>query len=238
MKRVDPNAKPAAQTFEVASVKRVSGQLNNNSSMRMDPGRLTITNAGLKSLLRRAYDVLPYQITGPDWLDTETYDITATLPASATSDEFMAMMQNLLAERFKVKVHRESREMAVYAMVQEKGGHKMRIAQFGQSRLSMQNDKFEAMAIPMRNLANFLTQQMGRPVLDMTGLKGYFSFTMTYARDEAPAAPGTDGTPTAAPVGPSLERALREQVGLRLEARRAPVEFLVVDSAEKVPTEN
>jgi uncharacterized protein (TIGR03435 family) len=89
----------------------------------------------------------------------------------------------------------------------------------------------------MRNLTEVLSRMMDRPVLDATGLKGYYSFKLDFTPDEAPPVPGA-GPAAESPIGPALERALREQAGLRLESRRAPIDMLVIDSAEKEPVEN
>jgi uncharacterized protein (TIGR03435 family) len=121
--------------------------------------------------------------------------------------------------------------------VVDKGGHKMKEVEFGRSSTSMSKGSMEGVAIPMRNVAEALSRQMSRPVLDMTGLKGFYSFTMTFAPEEAPAAP-VDGVIPESSVGPSLARALQDQLGLKLEPRRAPVDMLVVDHAERVPVEN
>ncbi|MEO8597067.1 MAG: TIGR03435 family protein [Candidatus Solibacter sp.] len=238
LKRVTANATPGPRTFEVASVKHAETQGQSySSSMKLDPGRVTMTNVSLTKMLIEAYQVKAYQISGPDWLASELYNVTASMAAGATRDEVLIMMQNLLADRFKVTLHREMKEMTVYALVLDKGGHKMKESQFGKSSTSLSNGTLGADAVPMRNVAVVLSRLMDRPVLDMTDLKGFYSFNLTFTPDEAPAAPGT-GVVAESPVGPSLERAVREQLGLRLEGRRAPVEMLVIDRAEKMPTEN
>jgi len=239
LKRVIPGAKSALTHFDVASVKRATpppGEAG-NSSMQLAPGRVNMTNVRLKKLIYEAYQVKDYQISGPDWLGSEIYNITATIPNGATRDDMLVMLQNLLAERFKVALHREPKEMPVYALLVDKAGHKLKEVEFGRSSTSLSKGSMEAVAIPMRNLAEALSRQMARPVLDMTGLKGFYSFTMTFAPDEAPAAPGAEAISESA-VGPSIARALQDQLGLRLDARRAPVDMLIVDHAEKVPVEN
>jgi uncharacterized protein (TIGR03435 family) len=127
--------------------------------------------------------------------------------------------------------------MPVYALSIDKGGMKMTEVAFGRSSTSMSKGKLQAVAVPVRNLAEVLSRQMARPVLDMTGLKGFYSFTLNFEPEEAPAPP-TGGVIPESPVGPSLARAVQDQLGLKLEARRAPVDMLIVDHAEKVPVEN
>ena len=241
LKRVSerPNAGP--RSFDVASVKRSPPPTGTgiNSSMKLDPGRLTCTNVSLKKLIYESYGVKDYQISGPDWLGTEIYDIAATLPPGTTGDDVMLMIQNLLAERFKVTLHRDTKEFPVYALVVGKNGSKLQEVEFGRGSTSGMPGKLTATRIAMRNLTEFLSRQTGRPVLDMTGLKGFYSFTLNYAPDEAPSAPIPGAPPLPeSTVGASLFTAIQEQLGLKLEARKAPIEILVIDHAEKIPTEN
>src|SRR5580765_8306038 len=110
LKRVTDQSNAGPRSFEVASVKRSPPPAGNgiNSSMRLDPGRLTCSNVSLKKLIYESYGVKDYQVSGPDWLGTEIYDITATLPAGVTRDDVQVMIQNLLAERFKLTLHRDT----------------------------------------------------------------------------------------------------------------------------------
>src|SRR3954451_10262547 len=111
-------------TFEVASVKPAPPQSGHMFRIGMsggpgtpDPGRINFENVSLKNVIMRAYNVKGYQISGPSWLDSERFDITAKVPAGATKEQFQLMLQNLLAERFKLQLHRESKQMPVYALV-------------------------------------------------------------------------------------------------------------------------
>src|SRR6185312_4345924 len=124
-------------TFEVASVKPAAPPSANGRGMIMfrapsggpgtkDPGRINYPFISLKNLLMNAYDVKNYQITGPGWLDTERFDINATMPPETTKEQFRVMLQNLLAERFKVAIHRESKELPAYVLTVGKGGPKMK----------------------------------------------------------------------------------------------------------------
>jgi len=238
LKRVTAGAIAGPTHFDVASVKRATPPPgNSSSSMQLSPGRVTMTNVSLKKLLYEAYQVKDYQISGPDWISSETYDITASIPGGASRDDVLVMMQNLMAERFKLAFHREPKDMAVYGLAVDKGGPKLKEVEFGRSSTSTSGGKLEAVAVPMRNLVEALSRLMARPVLDMTGLKGFYSFTLTFAPEEAPSAPAAGVIPESA-VGPSLARALQDQLGLKLEARHAPVDMLIVDRAEKAPVEN
>jgi uncharacterized protein (TIGR03435 family) len=240
LKRVTDRPNSGPRTFEVASVKRAPPQLGKsfNSGIKLDPGRLTCTNISLKKLIYESYGVKDYQVSGPDWLDTEIYDIAATLPPGATGDDVLLMIQTLLAERFKLTLHRDSRDMPVYALVVGKGGSKLEETEFGRGGSSGRPGQLTATKIPIRNLTEFLSRITGRPVLDMTGLKGFYNFTLNYTPDEALSAPAPGAPIPESTVGPSLFSAIQEQLGLKLEARKAPVEILVVDHVEKVPTEN
>jgi uncharacterized protein (TIGR03435 family) len=241
LKRVTERPASGRRTFEVASVKRSPPPTGNgiNSSMRLDPGRLTCSNVSLKKLIYESYGVKDYQVSGPDWLSTEIYDIAATVPPGATRDDVQAMIQSLLADRFQLVLHRDTREMAVYGLVVGKSGSKLQEVEFAHGSTSTSPGKFTAATVPIRNFTEFLSRQTGRPVLDMTGLKGFYSFTLSYTPEQAPTFPGPESGPIAeSAVGASLFSAIQEQLGLKLEARKAPVEILVIDHAEKVPTEN
>jgi uncharacterized protein (TIGR03435 family) len=214
LKRVTDQSNAGPRSFEVASVKRSPPPTGNgiNSTMRLDPGRLTCSNVSLKKLIYESYAVKDYQVSAPDWLSTEIYDIAATVPPGATRDDVQLMIQNLLAERFKLTLHRDTREMPVYALVVGKGGSKLQEVEFARGSTSASNGKLTATTIPIRNLTEFLSRQTGRPVLDMTGLKGFYSFTLTYTPEQAPSAPGPDSGPLAeSAVGPSLLNACRNK---------------------------
>jgi uncharacterized protein (TIGR03435 family) len=216
------------RAFEVASVKRMPTPTGGyHSSTKLDPGRLTCTNITLRQLIVNAFAVKDYQVFGPDWMNSEVYDISATLPAGATGDQVFPMMQTLLAERFGMAFHREVRELPVYALVLAKGGSKLKPVEFGRGGTNFDGHTLKAVRMPVAKLADFLAQRLERPVLDMTELKGVFDFTLEYSNLE------DSGDPS-----PDLMAALQQQLGLRLEARKAPVETILVDHLDKNPTEN
>lgn len=221
-----------------------------------DPGRISYSNSMLRRVLLLAYDVKNYQLMGPEWLDTLRFDITATVPEGATKEQFQAMLRDLLATRFKMTVHWESKELPIYALLVAKNGPKIKprdAASPGEEQLAaMQKDegkdgfpvlslpaaglvietrngraRVTAKAVPIPKLADLLSGQVGRPVFDRTGLAGDYSFVLYFTPDDATA--GDE---------PFLPAALQEQLGLRLEARKGPVDLLVIDHVEKVPTEN
>ncbi len=229
LKRVDPAAASSGpKSFDVASVKRAPAAPNGAySSIHLDPGRLTCTNVNLRKLIGLAYSIKDYQLSGPEWMGSELYNITATFPAGASGEEILPMIRTLLAERFQFAFHRDTKELPVYALVLAKGGSKLKPAEFGRTSNNGGVGYFDGQRSGIQNLANFLARQLDRPVLDMTGLKGVFDFNLDWSPDDTPSE-----------TKPDLTTALQQQLGLKLEARKAPIEVMVVDRLEKVPTEN
>jgi uncharacterized protein (TIGR03435 family) len=207
--------------------------------MKLDPGRLTGTNVSLKKLIYQSYGVKEYQVSGPDWIRTELYDITATMPPATPADQALRMMQKLLADRFKLAFHRETREIAVYALVIGKSGSKLVEGDLGQGSggTSSSPGKLVGTRVRMRNLVEALSRQADLPVVDMTGLNGIYSFTLEYAPESRTAAAKPDEA-AEGPTGPSIYTAIQEQLGLKLESRKVPMEMLVIDGVEKIPVEN
>jgi uncharacterized protein (TIGR03435 family) len=237
-----------------------------------------------KMLLEEAYSVKDAQISqAPPWFDTDRYDIDAKpeepvgaaidkLPPGDQKDKLMQMVQALLADRFKLAISHESKEMPVYAMVVAKGGPKMKVSDFKppehpeglppmppksgdramRGRVMLRPGKITSTGVEMRMLADVLSDFTGRPVIDKTNLSGRYEFTLQWTPDtnQMPMAgmgapggpgPGRSGGPEAAPApesnGPSLFTAIREQLGLRLESQKAPMDVLVITHSEK-PSEN
>jgi uncharacterized protein (TIGR03435 family) len=221
--------------FDVASVKpNPSGA--NSTHISHTGGTLTVTNATLKYCILRAYGVADAQVSGPAWLDTERYDIVAKAAADAVSDRHPLRLRALLAERFKLAVHRETRESSVYALVVAKNGPKIIKEEpigDGDGDLESSRGHVTAKAVSMNHLATFLAgprAALGRVVVNQTGLGGVYSFTLDWTPEESDSkAPDSH---------PPLPAALQEQLGLKVEARKAPVEILVIDHVEKIPTEN
>jgi uncharacterized protein (TIGR03435 family) len=146
--------------------------------------------------------------------------------------QIMLMLQTLLAERFKLALHRETREMAVYALVASKDGSKLKQAESdGNSRTRSRRGRITAEHTSMVELADAMKRLTGLRVVDMTGLQGVFDFTLEWD-------PSTDPASGRQNLSPSMFTALQEQLGLRLEERKMPVEILVIDHVEKTPTEN
>jgi uncharacterized protein (TIGR03435 family) len=216
-------------SFEVASVKP-SGP-NDQLMYRLQPGGRYIANANtLKNLVANAYGVPLYRITGgPGWGDSDRFNIEAKVgiqlkPWPDSNTQLSQMVQSLVEERFKVTVHRETRQETIYELVVAKGGSKLKAAGESESPgFGVEPGRVHSMAVPLEYLAGNLSQVLERSVVDKTGLSGKFDYTLTYAPDTA--TPGDDG--------PSLFTALEQQLGLKLESTKGPVEFLVIDHAEK-----
>lgn len=229
---ISGQALTGSPTFEVASIRRdVSG--GNGGGTRLSRGGIfTATNSTLQALIRYGYGVKDYQIQGPGWMGTERYDIEAKAGSERSAQEVQLMLQNLLADRFGMKIRRDVRQMPVYALVVARDGPKLRESKpADSSSMSSSNHSLMANKITLPVLSSILSGQMDRPVLDQTGLPGTFDITLEWTPD-APAV--ADGPPP----GPSLFTALQEQLGIRLESRTGPVDLLIVDHAERIPTEN
>ena len=203
------------------------------SDLRMSPGgTLTITNLALKYIILKAFDVKYSQVSGgPGWLDTAEFNIVGKAEGNPSQAQMMAMLRTLLAERFQLKVHRETKEGNVYALVVAKNGPKLKRPTGDRSWVAViritppdrpgVNYALQGRKTSMALFAGELYNQVRRPVLDLTGIQGEFDFRVDYATDDNPE------------TGPSIFAAMQEQLGLRLEATKGPVETLVVDHAEK-----
>jgi uncharacterized protein (TIGR03435 family) len=223
-----------AQTFEVASIKQNVSE-GPVSSMRATKGLITVENASLKKIMLAAYDIpddRDYALVGPSWLTAEHFDIQARFPADTPTPQVRLMMQALLAERFKLALHRETRQLPAYALVLGKNGPKIHAVEDGQPKTVSGPGELQATRIPMPKLADLLARVLGQPVTDATGLTGVFNFTLNWSPT------GTAHPDDSTADGPSIFTALQEQLGLKLESRKGPVEVLVVDSMEKLPTQN
>jgi uncharacterized protein (TIGR03435 family) len=227
--------KPPA--FEVASIRRNVGGANGGSLSRSG-GRMTLDNISLRECIAFAYGIATgrdYELSGPGWLDAEKFDMVATFPAETPRDRVREMLRTLLAERFELKTHTENRRLASYALVVGKQGPKLRmgtVGSDGDGSFTFGEDHVMARAISTTEFADRLSGsvfKLGRPVADMTGLRGVYDFTLNWAPDSV-AGEGRSGA--------SLFTALPEQLGLRLEARKMTFRIVVVDHADRIPKEN
>ena len=300
----------AGPTFEVATVKpsaldvqKLAMQMQSGQmpaiGARVDRARAQYTFMTIKDLIATAYNLKPFQITGPDWINdmSQRFDIVAKMPDGSTVDQAPQMLQALLAENFKLAVHRENKERPIYALVVGKGGPKLKESppdeeapardeagggiaiRAGDTQLRMSRTgngmvvaggptgttkvsmgeggamRLEMSKMPMAGLAEMLTRFVDRPVLDLTELKGNYQVALELSMDDLRnvaraagmvgpdlrgAAAGEPGKPADAASDPSASSVFQtvQQLGLRLEARKAPVEVIVVDRLEKNPTDN
>lgn len=229
------------QAFEVASVKASrSGSAESNFDSRPG-GRLIATNVSLKELIRLAFAVRAYQIArAPGWIDTARYDIDAKAagPANTGDKDISPLLRQLLADRFQLTVHRETKEFPVYALVVGKSGPKLTAHNEGAGSKSRTGcGHLAGTRLTMDTLAGVLSRQFEREVLNRTGLPGKYDFQLDWTPDAGPCSPaeGGDGsTGVSDPsIRPSIFTALQEQLGLKLESAKGPVEILIIDRVEK-----
>ncbi len=230
--------------YEVASIKPATpGQPGTG---RPEPGgqRYRGTNLPLSLYISSAYRIKADQLVGaPGWVDTDRFDIEAQAEKPSSLEQHHLMMQSLLAERFHLKSHFETKEMPVYALTVESSGPKLTVhdaANSGEPWIEQGRDKpfharWTATAASMELFAFRLAAILDRPVIDQTGLKGEYDFTLTYTMDLPPNVPSTallNGEPIDL-SGPSIFQAIRQQLGLRLDARKGPAKVMVIDYVEK-----
>ena len=220
--------------FEVATVKTAPAQEFGHVSTRIDGDnhRLNFSNVNLKEMIAWAYHVQQYQISGPGFLETERFDVTAKIP-DGLAGQTPLMLEALLADRFNLAIHRETKELPVFELVVAKGGPKLKDAEseYGVNKNSNRSRAHVTAKATMRRFAEFLSGEVSRPVMDKTGLTGTYDMTLDYSPDDRASNDDTSAVP-------SLFTALQEQLGLRLESAKGPVETVVVDHAERTPTEN
>jgi uncharacterized protein (TIGR03435 family) len=194
----------------------------------------------LKRYIAYAYDVKDFQVRGgPSWIDLDHYDITAKLervdPRRPNSVQIREALQTLLADRFRLTLHHESKEIGGYALMTAKAGFKLTpVADEGNHGVSSKGRatrQLTATQVDMGRVAAFLARETGSPVEDQTHIAGVYTFTLEWARDDL-----KSSSPEQAAL-PSLFTALQEKLGLRLEARRVPVDLLIVEAAGK-PSDN
>src|ERR1022692_2234194 len=255
-RRSSPPDSPAP-AFEVAVIRPAEPPGPNRRIMfgisggpgSKEPTRVTAESVSMSELLMRAYDVERDQITGPGWMETERFSISAKVPEGATKEQFLQMLQNLLAERFKMAAHREQKEMAVLELQVTKGGHKLKESTDapppGRNVMMFINGRgrYQAVQQPIGNLVSMISNQLGKPVIDATGLKGKYDFTLSFAMNigmvpagmlvgpppPPPPGGGGGGGPELAggpdgDGGPSLQGALQQQLGLKLESKKGMVD--------------
>jgi uncharacterized protein (TIGR03435 family) len=233
--------------FDVASVTPAKGTRTSGYSHQITPTSLTMLHVSMGHCLRLAYDIhTAYELVGPAWLDPPTeseYDVVAKVDRPVTPDQIKAMLRTLLAARFQLRVHREKRDLPVYALVATKPSPALRRSTSGDQPKLKSGDKPYQMLFEHFSMPQFVLQLgppwTARPVIDRTNLEGSFDFeldTSRYVLDDS-------GKPIldyrgAIDMEGALIRALPEQLGLALKPQRSPYHVLVVDHVEKIPSAN
>ena len=225
--------------FDVASIKptgRGGAEGRRRENIQSSPDSLTMTNVSLKAAIRWAYGVLDYQVTGPAWLADNRFDIQAKTAAPASEPQLRTMLQTLLAERFRLQVHHTTKELSVCALVVAKDGPKFHESESGGESSIEPNPKEMKLVVhhtPVSQLVEMLSNIAQLPVVDLTGLTGRYDITIDlskYILDRS----------AVEPLDPMslIMRGLQEELGLKLDSRRMPIDLVVVDAAERSPTEN
>lgn len=234
-------AQTPTPAFDAASIKPAAG--NMRPEVRTSPGSLTIRNQTLLFLIQWAYDTPPFQISGPDWLRDSRFDVIAKAEGGGDDAQLRLMLRTLLADRFAVKVHPERKEMQVYAVTLARGGPKFQEStdegppvfdRGGPTTLT-------AHRVTMKDLAIQISDPLNRPVIDETGLKGRYDIKIdvsAYMQGVTGGSEGRGGGEGQIDVMSVLFTALQQQLGVRLESKKENVDILVIDHAEKAPTDN
>jgi uncharacterized protein (TIGR03435 family) len=226
---------PQRATFEAASVKP-NNSGSNSSSTSGTLGQMVIVNQSLKRLIERAYEVPPIQVVGPEWLENVRFDVSAKNPPNLKREDRGPMMQALLEERFKLQVHRETKEFSGFGLVPTKSGFKLKPVEPGDmSSNSNGNGTVTTLSVKKASLAaiaNMVGRALEQPVVDKTGIDGVYDFEIRYTRDDREPN-GSD-----ADAVPGLSFAIQEVLGLRLQRQKVPLTVIVVDHVERTPTEN
>jgi len=222
--------------FEVASVRPADPNQRAVDFVISPGGRLRVINMALAELICEAFQVKYYQVSGgPGWVNDARFNIEAKATGEPSRKEIMAMLQTLLIERFQLKVRRETREGNVFELVAAKSGPKLKRSSADTSYLRLERNTPRELPgvsytiigqkVSMAKLADDLRGKLQRPVLDRTDIRGEFDFKIDYAIEGQ------------SDVGPSIFTAIQEQLGLRLQTAKGPLEKLVIEKAER-PIEN
>jgi uncharacterized protein (TIGR03435 family) len=237
---------PAASlSFEVASIKPSKPGDGGGGIKPMSGGQgYVATNVPVKMMIKLMYHLNDRQISGgPRWLDTDLYDVEAKADGPHNVDELHVMFQNLLVDRFKLQFHKETRILPAFELVVDKSGAKLTENKspehFDIPIRGTGRGKIEAMHSSMSYFAWILSQMLDQPVLDQTGLRQFYDFKLEWTPEPPPGmgAGGGAGANLPPTNGPDIYTAIREELGLRLESHKGPVEVMIIDHIER-PSEN
>jgi len=227
------NPQQSQPAFDVVSIHRnVHG---GDARVDITQGRVTMNNATLRTLIRNGYDIQNFQFAGgPGWLDSDSYDISAITAdhADVSEKQYRALVRTLLADRFQLKVHWETRQGDVYALVVAKNGPRLKESTDPSkepalnTNISAHQGRMVGVNAPVFYLSSVLSNKLSHPVVDKTGLQGKYDWILLW-----------DPDPTADSTQPSIFTAVQEQLGLKLNAEKGPIQTLVIDSVAR-PSEN
>ena len=224
--------------FEVASVKRVTSGPNPGDiprNMDNSPGHFAMYNVPLRYVISWAYNLKDYEIVGPEWIKgEERYDLVAKAAGPVPADQIPLMVRALIVDRFQMKSHTERKELSCYVLVPGKGAAKLKEAPpDGQPAISSSPAGVTFHNQPVSRFTFMLTRRLDRPVLDLTGLKGIYDFTIDLSGVGFGGNPPPEGS-----TGPSVFTAVQNDLGLKLEGRKQPIDILIIDSVQKIPVQN
>lgn len=224
-------------TFEVASIKSATGGRGNfmyGGPGTNDPGLYRCERCELRVLIMQAYNVNNFQLVRPSWMETAIFDVVARVPEGTTKEQYRLMLQNLLVERFKLFLHRDKKEVQMYDLVVAKGGPKLKesvesqgqedAVPSGRPKIPDDWQFIRGTKQTTEFLAARLAGHFQAPVTDATGLSGVYDYTLSWSDNPD--------------SGSSLFSAIQATLGLKLEPKKGLMDIVVVDHAEKVPTEN
>jgi uncharacterized protein (TIGR03435 family) len=239
MSFTQPAATPLA--FEVASIKHAESDPRVQACLCEPKGRVAYRMAPLKWVIERAYNLQGELIIGPDWLDRDLFDIDAKLPDGVSMDQLPVILQRMLAERFQLAAHTESRVVSSFALGISKGGSKLTPPPegFGGEWRSNKNGIHMREQMSLDDLARYLAFQLEQPVTNETGLAGVFAVSLDFSPEMSAAMQQVKTAKTKAlNASPPLSEAIQEQLGLKLNALKRSMPALIIDHVAKVPTEN
>ncbi|HVV47196.1 MAG TPA: TIGR03435 family protein [Bryobacteraceae bacterium] len=224
----------APVSFMAASIRPSAAEVKfeHDGAIHTTPGNVTMRDVLLTSCMEWAWGIQENQISGPEWIQNERYDMVARAERPVAEDQLKLMMQTLLKERFGLEFHHEQKELTAYEMTVAKGGHKMKEAA-PDEKMSRENTAIStiAKAITMRQFADFISQPLRMPVVDHTGLKGRYDFVLNFTAylptGEKNMTPDFDNN------NGIILSAIQGELGLKLESRKLPVETYVIDHVEK-----
>jgi|SRR5579883_1122574 len=223
----------ATPQFDVVSI-RPSASDDRNGGMRPIAGGFSARNMSVNALIQLAYNLKPWQIVGgPGWVTTDRYDIEAKKEGNPGVDEKLEMFRPLLADRFQLQFHRETRQAPIYSLIIAKNGPRLQTAAAGaRGYIRSGRGLVEGKGMSMRIFADLLGGSLGQPVVDKTGISGGFDITFRWTPAEGEAN-YRDADRPLDPNAPSIFTAIQEQLGLKLEAEKGPLEVLVIDHIER-----